>query len=121
MVPMARPRREIELICAQDVPAQERLRGRAKIYKLLPDKIRGLGIDRIELDRGAHMPGHAHLKGTKEYLTLIEGEMTLHTSNSEMIVRVGNVLAFAGDQPHAYRNSGSTKAVAISVVIPMLD
>jgi hypothetical protein len=34
-------------------------------------------------------------------------------------VKPGDVLAFAGDQSHAYRNTGQGRAVALSVVIPI--
>jgi XRE family transcriptional regulator, regulator of sulfur utilization len=117
---LTRPRKSLELIRAADIPVQERVHGRARIFKLLPDKIRGMNIDRIELERGVHMPGHVHLRGTKEYLTVIEGEITIHTENGETIVGTGDVLAFEGDQPHAYRNSGGRRARALSVVIPVL-
>jgi XRE family transcriptional regulator, regulator of sulfur utilization len=114
---LAKPRRSIEHIEAKEIPVQER--GKAKIFKLLPDKIKGMAIDRMELARGAHMPGHPHLRGTKEYLTAVEGEITLLCEAGEFVVKPGDVLAFEGDQPHAYRNSGNRTAVAISIVIPL--
>jgi XRE family transcriptional regulator, regulator of sulfur utilization len=116
---LSRPRKAVEHIKASDIPVQERQQGRARIFKLLPDKIRGMNIDRMEIDRGIHMPGHVHLKGTKEYLTVLEGEITVHTEGGETVLLPGDVLAFEGDQPHAYRNSGDRRAKAISVIIPI--
>jgi len=117
---LTRPRKSIEHISAENIPIQIRMHGKARISKLLPDKIRGMNIDLLVLDSGVHMPGHAHLKGTKEYLTVIEGEITVIISGIVSIVKKGDVLAFEGDQNHAYKNSGTKSARAISVVIPLL-
>jgi len=116
---LSKPRRALEHIPASDVPVQIRANGRARIAKLLPDKIRGLHIDLMELDTETVMQGQPHLRGTKEYLSVLEGEITVVTGGIPTVVRKGDVLAFEGDQNHAYRNSGKTKARAISVVIPI--
>jgi transcriptional regulator with XRE-family HTH domain len=116
---LSKPRRELEHIAASEVPMQSRAGGKARVFKLLPDKIKGMNIDRMELDRGVRMPGHMHIKGTKEYLTVIEGEMTVYIQGTANVVREGDVLAFEGDQPHAYHASGGRSAKAISVVIPL--
>ncbi|MEK7355066.1 MAG: helix-turn-helix transcriptional regulator [Bdellovibrionota bacterium] len=49
---LSKPRKVTEHFLAKEIPLQERLGGKARIFKLLPDKIRGMHIDRIELDRG---------------------------------------------------------------------
>jgi transcriptional regulator with XRE-family HTH domain len=117
---LTRPRKSIEHIHAEDIPMQLRMQGKARILKLLPDKIRGMNIDMMVLDAGIHMPGHAHLKGTKEYLTVIEGEITVMIEGIITVVKKGDVLAFEGDQAHAYKNSGAKQARAVSIVIPLL-
>jgi transcriptional regulator with XRE-family HTH domain len=117
---LSRPRRAMEHISASDVPVQSRAAGRARIRKLLPDKVRGLHIDLLEVEAGSVMPGQPHLRGTKEYLSVLEGELTVVVGGEPVIVQKGDVLAFEGDQPHAYRNGGSRRAVAVSVVIPNL-
>jgi transcriptional regulator with XRE-family HTH domain len=117
---LSKPRRALEHIRAADIPLQERAGGNAKIYKLLPDKIRGLNIDLLELEAGANMPGHPHLRGTKEYLYVVEGEFTVFVSGQSVVVKKGDVLAFEGDQTHGYKNSGGKKARGLSVVVPLL-
>lgn len=117
---LSKPRRALEHIRAADIPLQERANGRVKIHKLMPDKIRGLNIDLMELDTGANMPGHPHLRGTKEYLYVVEGEITVFVSGESTLLRKGDVLAFEGDQPHGYKNSGDRKARGLSVVVPLL-
>lgn len=117
---LSRPRRALEHIRAADVPLQERAAGSARIHKLLPDKIRGLHIDHMELDARTGMTGQPHLRGTKEYLYVIEGEITLFVDGASVTARKGDVLAFEGDQPHGYKNPGDRKARALSVVVPLL-
>jgi XRE family transcriptional regulator, regulator of sulfur utilization len=117
---LTKPRRAVEHIRAEDIPFQERAGGKARVHKLLPDKIRGLHIDLLELAARAHMPGHPHLRGTKEYLYVIEGEITVFVNGLSSVVREGDVLAFEGDQPHGYKSSGERKALGLSVVVPTL-
>ena len=114
---LARPRAECKLIRADRLPKQKRGMGAATIYKLLPDPIPGTEIDRMEIATGGRMGGVPHVAGTKEYLTVVQGEITVHVAGEHYVVKSGDVLAFPGDQAHMYHNTGSTKAVGLSVVV----
>lgn len=117
---LSRPRSAVSHLAASEITVERRSQGKALIHKLLPDKIKGLEIDRFELQTGTTMSGHPHLSGTKEYLVTMTGEVTVHVAGEAFRVRKGDVLAFPGDQRHSYRNSGPRgQAVAISVVIPV--
>jgi transcriptional regulator with XRE-family HTH domain len=116
---LSRPRTECHLVKSDDVPVNLKSAGRVQMYKLLPDKIKGLEIDRIEIDGGATMGGHPHLPGTKEYMTVIKGELTIHLAGESYIVKKNDVFAFPGNQPHSYRNNRNTQSIALSVVIPI--
>ena len=113
------PRSECQLIPAAKVPVQNRNQGRVKVFELLPDKLKGILIDRMEFEPEAMMKGHPHLPGTKEYMTVIKGEMVVHVAGEPYVVKEGDVLAFPGNQPHSYRNTTHTQAIAISVIIPI--
>ena len=114
---LTRPRLDCILISADKVPLQTR--NQVQIYKLLPDRIKGIEIDRLELPQGASLGGRPHLSGTKEYLTVIQGEVTIYVAGEAHSVKKGDVFAFPGNQSHSYRNSSRTLAIAISVVIPI--
>lgn len=116
---LSRPRNEVELITEDRVPVEKRSQGRVKMYQLTPEKVKGLDVDRMEMEIGSTMGGHPHLKGAKEYFSVIQGEVTLMIAGETYRVRRGDVLAFPGDQPHSYRNTGESKVVAISVVVPI--
>ena len=116
---LSRPRMDSLLVKADEVPVLSRSQGRVQVFKLLPDKIKGIEMDRMVLDPEAIMGGHPHLEGTKEYLTVIQGEIKVHVAGESFNVKQGDVFAFPGNQAHSYRNAKKTSSVAISVVIPV--
>jgi transcriptional regulator with XRE-family HTH domain len=113
------PRADLLLVRADDVPRQERASGRVSIRKLLPARIHGLEIDRILVQPRSSMRGKPHLSGTKEYLHCLGGQLQVLVAGTMVAVRQGDVLAFAGDQPHSYRNPDQVPAEALSVVVPL--
>lgn len=92
-------------------------RGDAEVRKLLPEPLPGVEIDRFGLPPGARMAGVPHLEGTREYLMCEKGEMELVVTGETYRLREGDVVAFRGDQRHAYANPGRTPAVGYSVVL----
>jgi XRE family transcriptional regulator, regulator of sulfur utilization len=94
-----------------------RRRGDASVRKLLPERIHGAEIDRIELPRGGRMTGVPHTPGTREFLTCEQGSIVLTASGETWTLHEGDVIAFRGDQKHAYANPGETVSVGWSVVL----
>lgn len=113
---LAAPRTRCKLLKNNELRAVKRSQGAVTVFKLLPDPIAGMEIDRMEIETGARMGGIPHVPGTKEYLTVIQGEVTVNVGGQAFRVREGDVLAFPGDQPHSYHNTGSRPARAFSVV-----
>src|SRR5882672_5640600 len=95
----------------------ERLRGDVRIRSLLPDKIAGMEIDRMELPPLGQMVGVPHTPGTREYLTCEIGEIVLTVAGESYALSPGDVVVFRGDQKHAYRNPARSKAVSYSIVV----
>lgn len=93
-----------------------RRRGKITIRKLLPEILRGLDIERLELPPAAVMTGVPHTPGTREYLTCERGSVELSVRGRSFVLEPGDVVVFAGDQRHGYRNVGRGLAVAHSVV-----
>jgi transcriptional regulator with XRE-family HTH domain len=106
-----------KLIEARDVPVQMRSQGAVKIFKLLPDSLPNMDIDRIELEVGSQMKGTPHPAGTKEYFHCIQGEMTVGVLGNTYVVKKGDVLAFPGEVNHVYSNKGKSLAIGMSVVV----
>lgn len=114
---LARPHSACALIRADEIRVERRAQGEAVLYKLLPDPIPGMELDRLEIEPGARLAGVPHLDNTKEYLTCIEGWVTVHIAGESYQLGRGDVLAFPGNQPHGYQNSGEKRVICISVVV----
>jgi quercetin dioxygenase-like cupin family protein len=87
------------------------------VRSLLPDKIAGMQIERMELPAGARLIGVPHTPGTREYLTCETGEIELVASGQSFRLQPGDVVVFRGDQRHSYFNPGRRTTIAYSVVI----
>jgi len=116
---LSRPRDECSLLKAEQVPVQRRSGGKVEVHKLMPDRIRGIEIDRMVFAAGASMGGKPHLQGTKEYLVTLAGSVAIAVGGQSWQVDEGDVLAFPGDQKHGYRNCGKGGATALSIVLPL--
>ena len=111
------PKRAVcTLISSADIPLQERSQGQVRIYKLLPDNLPNMDIDRIEIQPGNQMKGIPHPTGTKEYFHCLQGEMIVSVLGSQYTVKKGDVLAFPGETNHIYQNKGKNLAIGVSVV-----
>lgn len=108
------PRASCRFYAADSLP--KKLRGNASVGKILPDKVPGLDIDRMELAPGAAFRGVPHTAGTREYLTCELGEIELQVGGESWRLRPGDVVVFRGDQSHGYHNPTRGRAVAYSVV-----
>ena len=93
-----------------------RKRGDALTQSLVPEPLPGQEIVRLELPPGGIMRGVPHTLGTREYLTCDEGEIELSVGGESWTLAPGDTLAFRGDQRHSYRNPGSSRALAFSIV-----
>jgi XRE family transcriptional regulator, regulator of sulfur utilization len=111
---LAEPRASAKLFERGTLP--ERVRGSVRVSSLLPDKVPGMQIERLELPPGARMVGVPHTPGTREYLTCESGRLELVASGESFEMSEGDVVVFRGDQRHSYANRGSKVAVGYSVV-----
>jgi transcriptional regulator with XRE-family HTH domain len=104
-------------IKSENIPVDRRSKAGIILRKLLPDKIPSTEIDELHLEPGSVMTGNPHIEGTKEYFTCISGQISIGVMGEIFELVKGDVLAFPGDKPHSYKNSGKYKAVGISVVL----
>jgi transcriptional regulator with XRE-family HTH domain len=112
---VAEPRASAKLYAKGTLPS--RTRGAVSVSTLLPDKVPGMQIERLQLPVGSRLIGVPHTAGTREYLTCETGEIELVASGESFQVHEGDVVVFRGDQRHSYANSGRKPAVGYSVVM----
>jgi quercetin dioxygenase-like cupin family protein len=112
---VAEPRANARLYPKGSLP--ERVRGAVRVSSLLPDKMPGMQIERLELPVGSRMIGVPHTPGTREYLSCEAGNLELVASGESYPMSEGDVVVFRGDQRHSYANLGRKVAVGFSVVV----
>lgn len=108
------PRASAKHYAAAELPVRKR--GAVLVRRLLPDPIAGMEIERMEFQAGAALSGVPHTPGTREYLTCETGEIELAVAGERYRLQPGDVVVFAGDQKHGYRNAARGRSVAYSVV-----
>ena len=94
----------------------QRQRGDSSVRQLLPEPIRGLKLERIELPAGAHLAGIPHARGTQKYIVCESGPITVGVAGESIVMALGDVVVFRGDQRHSYENRESTPAVCFGLV-----
>jgi len=112
---IAAPRAEVKHYPKGSLPSRQR--GEVMVRSLLPDKVPGTQIERLELEPGARLVGVPHTPGTREYLTCESGEIELVASGESWKLGEGDVVVFRGDQRHSYFNPGRRAAVGYSFVM----
>jgi quercetin dioxygenase-like cupin family protein len=112
---LAAPRAGVKHYPKGSLPA--RARGDVLVSSLLPDKVPGMLMERLELPPGTRLAGVPHTPGTREYLTCEAGEIELVASGETWKVGPGDVVVFRGDQRHSYANRLRQVAVGYSVVM----
>jgi len=80
--------------------------------------------DVVELWDWTLAPGDAHasephVAGSRELLTVIEGQVILSIAGEEVVLHAGDAASFHGDAVHSYGNDGATTArFALTVYEP---
>ncbi|MBG0832359.1 helix-turn-helix transcriptional regulator [Planomonospora sp. ID67723] len=65
---------------------------------------------------GEHHDGDAHPPGTREMLTVLEGELTLTVYGRSHVVGTDGAVVFSADRPHRYANGGQGPLRFVMVV-----
>ncbi|ETK31789.1 helix-turn-helix domain-containing protein [Microbispora sp. ATCC PTA-5024] len=68
------------------------------------------------LGPGEHHDGDAHPAGTREMLTVLEGELTLVVYGRSHVVGADEAVVFSADRPHRYANAGDAPLRFVMVV-----
>jgi transcriptional regulator with XRE-family HTH domain len=114
---LARPRNDVHLVKSADLPTTTKSKGAIRITQLLPDPVPGMLIERVEIEVGGRLVGAPHVPNSKEYITVVAGQLEISVADQTHGLQAGDVLAFPGDQPHHYDNVGRGQATFLSVVV----
>jgi transcriptional regulator with XRE-family HTH domain len=113
---LSKPRSLTKFIQSKDIPVLKKANGNVELFKLLPDPVPGMEIDKLVMKSRSQMGGTPHTQNTREYLICCKGQVELILNKNSFLLNEGDMLAFPGDSPHAYRNPGEKTNMCISVV-----
>ncbi|QYC44529.1 HTH-type transcriptional regulator PuuR [Nonomuraea coxensis DSM 45129] len=65
---------------------------------------------------GDHHDGEAHPPGTREMVTVLEGELTLTLYGKSHVIGKDDAVLFTADRPHRYANQGTEELRIVMVV-----
>lgn len=70
----------------------------------------------LEFDVGGEMRGHRQLPGTREYITIYKGELTLIFNDREYILSTGDSASYNAFDDYVYKNTGDC-IIEASVIV----
>ena len=75
-----------------------------------------LELHLVTLPPGCVHSSHAHVPGTEEYLTILEGKITVSAGENQAHLNTGDVIALQTDIEHTIANYGTTPAKVYMVI-----
>ncbi|TNE40413.1 MAG: XRE family transcriptional regulator [Sphingomonadales bacterium] len=111
-------RGRIELTAASFVPEIRTEDGQCVMRILSPaHSVGNTEFYHLTLEPGAELVSDAHVYGSLEHLTVLTGELTVISAETEAIVGTGAIARYSVDVCHAIRNHSSSRAEALMVVM----
>jgi XRE family transcriptional regulator, regulator of sulfur utilization len=103
------PQPDTKIVSKSDIQTLTEDNGKYRVYPYFPfEDDRRFEIYSVEIENGGYLSSDPHREGTEEFITVFEGELTVHINNDEYTVKSGDSIKFKADRPHTYHNSGET-------------
>ena len=80
-----------------------------------------LEIWRLRVPPHHEVQGVPHATGTTEHLLVASGELIAGPTEAPVQLRVGDLLAFAGDAPHVYRTGDQAADVTVVIASAIIN
>ena len=105
------PRVDFCLVKPEEMIPTKKLEGQYKVFTCFPfEDSQSVEIYRIDVEPGGVYTSGSHGERTREYITVIDGTLTIECHDHSQKVEKSQVYKFETDQPHIYRNEGSERA-----------
>ena len=105
------PRVDFCLVKPEEMIPTKELEGQYKVFTCFPfEDSQSVEIYRIDVEPGGVYTSGSHGERTREYITVIDGTLTIECHDHSQKVEKSQVYKFETDQPHIYRNEGSERA-----------
>lgn len=101
------------------IPTKE-LEGKYRVWTCFPyEDNHQVEIYRIDIEPGAEYISGGHGEKTREYLAVMDGEVTVEYRGEQHVVGKSQVFRFETDQMHIYRNATSDKVSFMCFFVAM--
>lgn len=81
--------------------------GRYRLYPIFSFREgQNFEIFDLEFDEGGTMPGNIQMKGTREFITVYSGELTLIFNDREYVLKAGEAASYNAFDEYIYKNTG---------------
>lgn len=107
------------LVNTEDMVPTKEILGKYKVWTCFPyEDNRKAEIYKIEIEPGCVYVSGGHGEKTREYISVLEGQLTIECLGEKNIVKKTEVFRFETDQMHKYRNETAER---VSFICFFLD
>jgi len=97
----------VTIVDCDTLPIYKEKKGAYKVKIIFPyDKLRKFEVFEADFTAGASMVSNAHGEHSTEYVTVVNGELSLLVGDKKYTVKTGHAIRFDSDQEHTYLNNG---------------
>ena len=108
------PKQEYCLVIPENLIPTKELEAQYKVWTCFPfEDSQSVEVYRIDIEPGGVYVSGSHGEKTREYISVIDGTLTIDCYNHLQHIKKGQVYKFETDQPHIYRNDGMKKASCV--------
>lgn len=108
------PKQEYCLVIPENLIPTKELEAQYKVWTCFPfEDSQSVEVYRIDIEPGGVYVSGSHGEKTREYISVIDGTLTIDCYNHLQHIKKGQVYKFETDQPHIYRNEGMKKASCV--------
>lgn len=114
---VSEPQPDTIVVSTKDVRAITSKDHSFRIYTMFPcTNERGFEIFYSEIMPGGGSSSEAHQAGTREYITVFEGDLNVYIDNKTFHVPAQHAIGFAADVSHSYHNPGIIPVVFCDII-----
>lgn len=104
---ISEPEEAVHIYHRDDLEIYQKYSDQYKIYLLSPyDKKRGFEVYQAIVAQGCSFRSHSLGTGTKELVTVVKGQLTLHLQEKDYVVNAGDSIRFSSEKEHEYESTG---------------
>ncbi|MBY0598386.1 helix-turn-helix domain-containing protein [Bacillus bingmayongensis] len=103
------PQPDTTVVLRNEIQVLSEDNGRYRVYPYFPfQEDRRFEVYSVEIEKEGILSSDSHREGTEEFITVFDGEVTIHVSECKYKLKSGDSIRFKADRPHTYYNSGET-------------